>query len=378
MNILYLTWIQLEPQNRTGEGVHKKIYAQVNALRKLGNEVFLCSLNFSNKTISLYRHNSIDIIKEKSNISLLRKIKEFIQTNKIKFAYIRNNNGKAQLIVGMLLYFLGVKSYLEIPTYPFSNENKIQSGKLSSTLKRVKSSFLSAINGLFIKRIVTFSNDRKIWGVPTINISNGIDYKDIPLKRPTTSECIRITAVAMMSFWHGYDRLIEGVKEYLNKGLNKDQPIKVTIAGGPEDSKELLRLRILVKSYGLKDTIILPGVVYGSDLDQLFDNSDICVGSLGRHRSGIKEMKALKNVEYALRGLPFCYSENNPDFDNAPYVYKIPADETPIDIQKIIQFYKSLKLTPKQIRDRMPDLSWGKQMGVVLKEMASHYNKINN
>ncbi|MEG2480028.1 MAG: hypothetical protein RSA50_07120, partial [Mucinivorans sp.] len=43
--------------------------------------------------------------------------------------------------------------------------------------------------------------------------------------------------------------------------------------------------------------------------DDLFEQADIAIGSLARHRSGITTIKTLKNREYAARGIPFIYSE---------------------------------------------------------------------
>ena len=47
----------------------------------------------------------------------------------------------------------------------------------------------------------------------------------------------------------------------------------------------------------------------GEELNELFNRADFAIGSLGRHRSGIYNIKTLKNREYAARGLAFMYSE---------------------------------------------------------------------
>ena len=113
-------------------------------------------------------------------------------------------------------------------------------------------------------------------------------------------------------------------------------------------------------------TIILYGKKHGKDLDYLFDKCDFGIGSLGRHRVGIDKIKTLKNREYAARGIPFIYSETDSDFDPKPYVLKAPADETAIDINSIIEFYKNISMSPKKIRDSILDLSWENQMKNVL------------
>lgn len=50
-------------------------------------------------------------------------------------------------------------------------------------------------------------------------------------------------------------------------------------------------------------------------------------------------------------GNTFVYSETDGDFDKMPYILKVPADESPIDIRRLIRFYMELDLSPCRIRD---------------------------
>ena len=77
-----------------------------------------------------------------------------------------------------------------------------------------------------------------------------------------------------------------------------------------------------------------------------------------------------KNREYAARGIPFVYSENDSDFDGMPYVMKAPADDTPLDITALVRFCDGVNLTPAQIRASVEGtLSWDRQMKQVLTEL---------
>jgi hypothetical protein len=116
----------------------------------------------------------------------------------------------------------------------------------------------------------------------------------------------------------------------------------------------------------MEKNVILYGKKHGEELDRIFDKCDFGIGSLGRHRVGIDKIKTLKNREYAARGIPFIYSETDEDFDNKEYVLKVPADETPIDIKRIIDFYQHLTLSPYEIRDSIKNLSWKNQMQKVI------------
>lgn len=102
----------------------------------------------------------------------------------------------------------------------------------------------------------------------------------------------------------------------------------------------------------------------------MFDECDFGIGSLARHRSQIDKIKTLKNREYAARGIPFVYSETDDDFEKMPYILKAPADDTPLDIEKIIDFYESARFTPEEIRSSIiKTLSWERQMQYVIEEI---------
>ena len=116
----------------------------------------------------------------------------------------------------------------------------------------------------------------------------------------------------------------------------------------------------------MEDYVILHGKKHGAELDAIFNICDFGIGSLGRHRVGIDNIKTLKNREYAARGIPFVYSETDSDFDSRPYILKVPADESAVDIQSIIDFYCHMTLKPQQIRQSIEDLSWKNQMQRVI------------
>ena len=112
------------------------------------------------------------------------------------------------------------------------------------------------------------------------------------------------------------------------------------------------------------------GKLFGKELDDVFNISCFAIGSLARHRSGITNIKTLKNREYATRGIPFIYSEIDSDFEDEPYVIKAPADESPIDIQSIIEFMDHFDMNPEDIRKTVEHLTWKRQMQKVIDELC--------
>ena len=59
----------------------------------------------------------------------------------------------------------------------------------------------------YVDCIVTFSALNEIWGRETVQISNGIDFDQIPMKKHyhTTDNVINLMAVAEIHYWHGLD-----------------------------------------------------------------------------------------------------------------------------------------------------------------------------
>lgn len=145
------------------------------------------------------------------------------------------------------------------------------------------------------------------------------------------------------------------------------------MAGKQEKDK----IMSLIQEYGLASYVILHGAKHGEELNELFNHADFAIGSLGRHRSGIYNIKTLKNREYAARGFSFIYSETDDDFDLMPYILKAPADETPIDISLIINFCHSKIILPQEIRSSIKHLSWREQMKKVCEdEIFQKYPKL--
>jgi hypothetical protein len=121
----------------------------------------------------------------------------------------------------------------------------------------------------------------------------------------------------------------------------------------------------------LEKYVIQHGALFGDDLNKQFDLADIGVGSLARHRSHITHIKTLKNREYAARGIPFIYSEMDEDFETMPYIMKVSPDDSPIDIESIIQFNEEKTINSLPIRKSIAYLSWKIQMNKISKQLLN-------
>ena len=222
--------------------------------------------------------------------------------------------------------------------------------------------------------IVTFSDAEQIFGQRTIRISNGVDMDSIPLHdyHVPSDGSIHLIGVAEVHYWHGYDRLIAGLGEYFKNTRNPRQ-VYFHIVGGVwksemYDSMHAPGFAELMNKYGIRDKVIFHDQLFGEELNQVFNQCCFAIGSLARHRSGITTIKTLKNREYATRGIPFIYSEQDSDFDYQPYILKALPDETPINIQQILDYVDIHHFVPSEIRKTVEHLSWKVQMKRVIDE----------
>jgi len=356
-------------------GVSKKINYQISALKECGMDVDLCYMTIDengfqkrvcgNTVIENYGNGSWASIAKWFRFGALTK---FILENHIEFVYIRSFYNTNPPLLKMLrkLKAAGIKIVMEIPTYPYDYEVR------QSPLKH---RIIFDINLLCrnrlkccLTRIVTFSDFDEIHGVKTIKISNGIDFSHIKVKvvRKEITDNFNLIGVAEIRFWHGFDRVIQGLGNYYKGKQNIEVHFDIVGDGMPSDINILVKL---TKDLKLEKYIHFHGLTFGDDLEKLFENADFGIASLGRHRSGITKIKTLKNREYAARGIPFIYSEEDSDFETMPYILKAPADESPIDIMGMINFYKTLQPSPAEIRESIVNtLSWKVQMQKVIDE----------
>lgn len=371
MKIVYLTYHGFSSTS----GISKKMLYQIEALRTLGNEVSVCSYRVREDG---HRVREIDgkVLSDfgvGTRAAMLKRISygdivSYAKSNGIELVYVRSFHNANPFTIHLFksLRQLGIRVLMEIPTYPYDQEYEefpLRQRLIQLVDKVFRRRLASHCDG-----IVTFSDYKEIFGCPTIRISNGISFEHIPLRHHTSAADSRLhlLAVAEVHYWHGYDRLVEGLGKYYASGGTRD--IVFDIVGGI--GKDMMYgcnhaqgIKPLIEQYGLEDRIILHGAQYGEALDHYFDQADFAIGSLARHRSGIDSIKTLKNREYAARGIAFMYSETDSDFDHCPYIYKVEASDKPIDIRQLLAFIDNCQIPAETIRQSIRPLSWTNQMG---------------
>ena len=372
MKILFLVYHGFSEHS----GISKKIHYQVKGLRENGHDVRLCYYGFAEnghrcryidgEVLEDYGSGAVAGLRQRMDYSC---IYDYCVREQIAFVYARCFQNANPWLIRFFkkLKKAGIHAVTEIPTYPYDQEftnfsRKQRLGLMVDQMFR---------NRLYqhMDALVTFSDATEIFGQRTIRISNGVDFDSIPLHQPPLvvegKTALHLIGVAEVHEWHGFDRIMSGIGEYYSR-RSEDGSLKPDVffhvVGGVHPHRMETDFAPIIKKYGIDDKIVFHGTLFGDELTKVFNQCQFAIGSLGRHRSGITVIKTLKNREYATRGIPFIYSEQDSDFDQQPYVLKAPADETPVDIQRIIDFVGGFTMQPEDIRQTVEHLQWNIQM----------------
>lgn len=253
----------------------------------------------------------------------------------------------------------GNKVIIEIPSYPFEKEIRKDVNKARYLIfkflwkyqRRVMlKANLLAVCGEF--------KGEKVFGVKAVNLYNGIDVEAQPLRVPTdVQDEIHILLLASMCYWHGYDRVIEGLRRY--KGKTK----VVAHFVGADGDGSLAKWKELAHKYHLGKQVVFHGSLYADELERMFHQADVGIASLGLYRKHMRLDSSLKTREYMSRGLPFVCMDGVMLLDySLPYVMKVSNNEEPIDIEAVVAFAKSNKAnkdTPELMRSyARENMSW--------------------
>lgn len=374
MKILFLTYHGFEEAS----GISKKMLAQIKGLRQNGHEVCVCSYDISpegfwccyvdDQVIKNYGRGWLASIWQRVSYGC---IVDYCKSSAIELVYVRSFMNASPFIIYLFkrLRAQGIRSVMEIPTYPYDKE--FESLPLKYKFEHIFDKMFRRCLASYMDAIVTFSDAKEIFGQRAINISNGVDPSTLPLQPVIDiSRELHMIGVAEVHPWHGFDRLIAGLGQYYNQsGMCK--LVYFHIVGGVPDVLMEKFIKIIAENH-IEKYVIFHGKLFGEELDKVFAQCAFAIGSLGRHRSGITQIKTLKNREYACRGIPFIYSECDSDFDHQSYIIKAPADESLIDIQQIINFVEGSSLKPEEIRKTVEQLQWKYQMKEVIDAVFSH------
>lgn len=172
----------------------------------------------------------------------------------------------------------GARILIEIPTYPYMGER--QKGILYRLLFLWDKCYLHKLERI-IDRIVTYSQDEFIFNIPTIQVKNGIDLSTITMAEVNNprNDVIDLMIVAYMQPYHGYERLLSGLKNYYNN-LGERNIHCHFVGEGPEKRV----YEDLTIQYGLENHVTFYGRLFGEELKSVFNICDVGICSLGGYK----------------------------------------------------------------------------------------------
>jgi glycosyltransferase involved in cell wall biosynthesis len=196
---------------------------------------------------------------------------------------------------------------------------------------------------------------------PSMVLPNGISLEGKSFKPPSVfnGKSLQLAFVSsQFALWQGLDRLLEGLRVWRSRSTR----LTLHLIGCLTPAQEAT-----IQRMGLAEMVRIHGVLYGNDLDEIISSCHLAIGSLAINRKGLKEACALKVREYTARGLPFVISHDDPDLPaRLPWVLKIPADESPVEIDALVSFAEDVSKLPSLAKEMRAfaesKLSWTVKM----------------
>jgi glycosyltransferase involved in cell wall biosynthesis len=268
-------------------------------------------------------------------------VAKYAKTKKYDFLYIRY-----PLALPSFLEFLrkakranpGMRIVAEIATFPYRREFQTPKRRILLLLDDLGRGRLKH----YVDAVVTFYGQSEIFGVPCIQLRNGVDVERVPIRRanPLRDE-ISMIAVGNVAERHGLDRVLRGMARYVNQPGARRTTLHL-VGDGPA----MPELKALASQLRIEDHIRFHGLKTGSELDAVFDEADVALDSLAIHRLRLPCSSSLKAREYCARGIPFVLAGDDPDFPaRFPFVHRVPSDDSPLEISAVVDFYDDLQRT---------------------------------
>lgn len=356
-------------------GITQKVKKQIEAFQELGYDVIYSG--YLEDGVAIFDSTGNILVKKKFFLKngkinhilrrymLLLLCKDYFLKNdvELEFSYLRYHFFDSFYI--NLLKVLKKKSkkvIIEAHSYPvFVKKDKFNPIKILDEIYSKKAH-------KYCDYIASMTNLKTICGIPTYEIENTLNIDDFKIKeyKRVENKFIFIN-VAFENITHGLDRLIKGISNYY-KTIYKTTSVDIELLLIGEYSNSTKKL---VEDLSLSEKVKFLGKMKRNEIDTYIDEAHFAVGSMGNHRANSYYGSALKTKEYIARGIPFVYGWEERILIDFPFAYKVPLNEEPIDINKILEFYR--KIEDKELAIKMRKFleknnrSWQQQFYELLK-----------
>ncbi|EOS25695.1 hypothetical protein C806_01822 [Lachnospiraceae bacterium 3-1] len=327
---LYILYDELDDK-----GVNKKIKGQIESFKKHGYimEQYLMGGNLI-RGYQLWARLPFT--------NLVPKWVRIPNIEKYDFIYLR----KPGFMSGAFLKFLravkkenpSVLIFMEIPTYPYDKEYVVNRKDIPYLMK---DKFARKKIGRYIDYIPLLVDEAKVFGVNTVKIINGYDFETLPARGNCEStEIIDIAIVARFQFWHGYERLIEGLYEYYKNGGQRKVVLHFVGDGQVVDD-----YKKKIMEYGLDNNARFYGFLDNSEIMSVYNKCNLSVDALAGYRKDVYLSCSLKTREYLAVGLPIVTGirlDIQEYEELRPYVLEFENSPAALSVEKIVDYYDSM------------------------------------
>lgn len=333
----YLAWTDVFREKKM-DGISLKIKNQIVAMN---NENMSCTLMYEAPRNNNLFGNILDRIPFANAHGLWKYYAEYATMD---FLYFRRPSYFSLQCILLLRKIRKrnstAKIILEIPTFPYDKEFNIF---IKDLIYYLRDKLYRKYLYKFVDKIVTVDTSEKIFNISTIKILNGINVDNVSPICPVVKKdnTINLIMVAMFAPWHGLDRLLMGLGEYYSNGSQR----KVMLYLVGTDKEDMQQYRRMVSKYNIEHYVVFCGFLNGKQLNNIYNQADIGVLSLGMHRIGLYSGSILKSREYMAKGLPMIGSvkidvlEYKEDYR---YNLTLPADDSAVNIDDIVLFYDNI------------------------------------
>lgn len=216
---------------------------------------------------------------------------------------------------------------------------------------------------------MTRDDIKNIHNVKTVGIFNAVNKKDVLIcNEKREDDDIILIGVANISNWHGYDRLIKGMKKYYSDGNSLcNEKVRFLIIGEGIEKENLQRM---TNELELNEYVEFLGSKFGDELERLYQKSHIGVSSLALFRAGGGH-DPIKTKEYVAKGIPVIIGYDDRVLSKElDFIFSVSEDETYINVRDILNKYKSMKSTSAEItKYALDNLTWDAQIKKIIAEL---------
>lgn len=355
-------------------GVSKKVINQIRAFRKLNHEIFYTSyiengiqiLNNEDKVVweKKYTYNKKIFYYLRRDL-LIQNVCQYLKTysNDFDLFYLRFHFFDRRFYKMLKIMRKNSKVVVEAHGYPYRQWDL----SLPVFFLNLRDVIYEPFCRRYIDLVAAISNYDNIWKRKTVFIDNAVDIENIKIhERHSVENVLNLISVAIEQNYHGYEKIIIGLAQYYKSGGTRRIYLYMV---GEYSSKT----KELVKELGLDNFIFFTGKLYGKELDKMYDECDLAIGTFSK-RANCEYGSSIKTKEFFAKGIPFINGWKEYSFDDScPFMKRFDMDEKYIDFYSVVEFYdviiKNENLCLDMRKFAEEHFTWEKQFEKVFMEV---------